>query len=85
MSLTTEADDVPSRPRDVYVDCTAAGVPAAAPRPVFEPGRITIQYVAVGFIPWCAATIAFVESTGLPDDEKNRLCPPSSSPATSPI
>ena len=76
MSLTTEADDVPSRPSDVYVDCTAAGVPAAVPRPVFEPGCITIQYVAVGFIPWCAATIAFIESTGLSDDEKNRLCPP---------
>ena len=60
----------------VYVDCTAAGVPAAAPRAVFEPGRITIQYVAVGFLPWCAATIAFLETTGLPDEEKNRLCPP---------
>ena len=27
-------------------------------------------------IPWGAATIAFVESTGLPEEEKNRLCPP---------
>ncbi len=43
---------------------------------MFETGRITIQYVAVGFLPWCAATIAFVESTGVPDQEKNRLCPP---------
>jgi hypothetical protein len=43
---------------------------------VFEPGRITIQYVATGLIPWCAATIAVVESTGLDDDGKNRLCPP---------
>jgi len=75
-SFTTEVDTVPSRPREVYVDCTAAGVPATAPRPVFEPGRITIQYVSVGLIPWGAATIAFVESTGLPDEEKNRLCPP---------
>ena len=67
---------MPSRPREVYVDCTAAGVPAATPRAVFEPGRITIQYVAVGFVPWGAATIAFVEATGLDDEEKNRLCPP---------
>ena len=29
-----------------------------------------------GFLPWCAATIGFVESTGLHDEEKNRLCPP---------
>jgi hypothetical protein len=43
---------------------------------VFDPGRITIQLVAVGFLPWSAATIAFVESTGLDDEQKNRLCPP---------
>jgi hypothetical protein len=75
-SLTTDADDLPGRPDEVYVDCTAAGVPHAAARPVFEPGRITIQYLAVGFLPWCAATVGFVESTGLGDEEKNRLCPP---------
>jgi len=74
--VTTEAGDVPGGPREVYVDCTAAGVRPTTPRPVFEPGRITIQYVAVGFLPWCAATIGFVESTGFPDQEKNRLCPP---------
>ena len=75
-SLTTDEGDVPSRAHEIYVDCTAAGVPAAPARPVFEPGRITIQYVAVGFLPWCAATIGFVESTGLDDEDKNRLCPP---------
>jgi NAD(P)-binding Rossmann-like domain len=75
-TVATDAGDVPGGSREVYVDCTAAGVPAAAPRPVFEPGRITIQYLAVGFLPWCAATIAFVEATGLPNEEKNRLCPP---------
>ena len=75
-SVTTDAGDIPGGPREVYVDCTAAGVPSAAARPVFEPGRITIQYVAVGFLPWCAATIGFVESTGLDDEEKNRLCTP---------
>ena len=75
-SFTTEDDQIPSYGREVYVDCTAAGVPAAAPRPVFQPGRITIQYVTVGLIPWSAATIAFAEATGLPEEEKNRLCPP---------
>ncbi|HEX7310767.1 MAG TPA: NAD(P)-binding protein [Gaiellaceae bacterium] len=75
-TVATDAGDVSGGPREVYVDCTAAGVPASAPRPVFEPGRITIQYLTVGFIPWCAATIAVVESTGLDDEEKNGLCPP---------
>jgi hypothetical protein len=75
-TVTTDEGDIPGGPREVYVDCTAAGLPPAAARPVFEPGRITIQYVATGLIPWCAATIAVVESTGVPDEEKNRLCPP---------
>lgn len=75
-SVATDAGDVSGHPHEVYVDCTAAGVPASAPQPVFGPGRITIQYLAVGLLPWCAATIAFVESTGLDDEEKNRLCPP---------
>jgi hypothetical protein len=75
-SVTTDTDTLPGSPHEVYVDCTAAGVRSTTPRPVFEPGRITIQYVGVGFLPWSAATIGFVESTGLDDGEKNRLCPP---------
>ena len=75
-TVTTDAGDIPGGPREVYVDCTAAGLRPTVARPVFEPGRITIQYVATGLIPWCAATIAVVESTGLDDEEKNRLCPP---------
>jgi hypothetical protein len=75
-TVTTDAGDVPGSRREVYVDCTAAGVPSTVPRPVFEPGRITIQYVVVGFLPWCAATIGFLEATGESDEEKNRLSPP---------
>ena len=75
-TVTTDADDIPGGPREVYVDCTAAGLRPTVARPVFEPGRITIQYVTTGLIPWCAATIAVVESTGVDDEEKNRLCPP---------
>ena len=74
-TVTTDAGDGPGGPREVYVDCTAAGVRPTVARPVFEPGRVTIQYVAVGFAPWSAATIGFVEATGVNDEEKNRLCP----------
>jgi NAD(P)-binding Rossmann-like domain len=75
-SVVTDTGEIAGAPHEVYVDCTAAGVPAAAARPVFEADRITIQYVGVGFLPWCAATIGFAESTGRGDEEKNRLCPP---------
>ena len=46
------------------------------PRPVFEPGRITLQYVTLGFVPWGAATIGAVEALKDDDETKNRLCPP---------
>jgi NAD(P)-binding Rossmann-like domain len=75
-SMSTDAGELAAGPRDLYVDCTAAGVPPSAARPVFDGRRITIQYVAVGFLPWSAATIGFVESTELADDERNDLCPP---------
>ena len=75
-AVTTDVGDIPTGLREVYVDCTAAGVRSTVPRPVYEPGRITIQYIAVGLLPWSAATIAFIEATGAPDGEKNRLCPP---------
>ncbi|HZR96741.1 MAG TPA: NAD(P)-binding protein, partial [Gaiellaceae bacterium] len=74
--VATDVGDLRGTRGEVYVDCTAAGVPAAAARPVFDGPRITIQYVYVGFLPWSAATIALLESLGLADEEKNRLCPP---------
>ncbi len=80
--VTTDAGDVPGGRREIYVDCTAAGVRRTVPRPVFEPGRITIQFLAVGFLPWCAAMIGFVESTGSHDDERIGSVRRSSSRAT---
>jgi hypothetical protein len=60
----------------VFVDCTAAGVRPTVLRPVFEPGRITMQYVTIGIAPWSAAIIAVVEASRDNDAERNRLCPP---------
>jgi hypothetical protein len=62
------------------VDCTAAGVPAAPARPLFEPGRITMQYVTMGFASWSGATVGTVEALRDDDAEKNRLCPPAVPP-----
>ena len=68
--------DMPSDPRHVYVDCTAAGVRPVEPRPVFGRDHITMQYVTIGVAPWSAATIAAVEASDRDDDRKNELCPP---------
>jgi hypothetical protein len=73
--LVLDDGELACEPGEVFVDCTAAGVPATATRPVFETGRITVQFVTIGFVPWSAATIGFVEATRSDDTDKNRLCP----------
>lgn len=74
--IETSDGTLPGGDGRVYVDCTAAGLPPAPLRPVFERDRITLQYVTVGFVPWGAATIGVVEALRGDDAEKNRLCPP---------
>jgi hypothetical protein len=73
--ITFDEGELPTAAGHVYVDCTAAGVRPTVPRPVFEPGRITLQYVTLGFVPWGAATIGAVEALKDDDEVRNRLCP----------
>jgi hypothetical protein len=74
--IVMDEGEVATEPGQVYVDCTAAGVRSTVKQPIFAPGRITLQYVTIGFIPWSAATVGVVEATRDDTDEKNRLCPP---------
>ena len=71
-----EGGSIDASPGRVYVDCTAAGVPPTVERPMFEDGRITLQYATIGGVPFGAATVGIVEATREDDAEKNRLCPP---------
>ena len=71
-----DGGEEPAAPDEVFVDCTAAGVRAVAPRPVFETARITLLYVAVGLTPWGAATVAAVEAGREDSNVKNKLCQP---------
>ena len=75
-SIVTDQGDVPSDGDRVFVDCTARGLPAPSRRPVFEPDRITLQYVTIGFAPWSAATVGAIEARHGDDGDRNSLCPP---------
>ena len=75
-SVQLDSGEIPSSPRDVYVDCTAAGVRPTSPKPIFDRDRIVLQYVTIGIVPWSMATIGVVETTRDDIAEKNRLCPP---------
>ncbi|TAP44928.1 hypothetical protein [Arthrobacter sp. S39] len=61
---------------EIYVDCTATGLGTIAPKPVFETGRMSLQYVTLGYACWSAATLAVVEATRGDDEEKNYLSLP---------
>lgn len=71
-----DGDRLAAAPREVYVDCTAAGTPPIPPTPVFEPGRINFRYVTVGLTTWTGAIIGAVEATGKDETTKNKLCLP---------
>ncbi|MFD1250217.1 NAD(P)-binding protein [Nocardioides ginsengisoli] len=60
----------------VYVDCTATGLRTIEPRPVFESGRITLQYVTPGFACLSAATLGVVEAVLDDDAVKEHLSLP---------
>jgi hypothetical protein len=74
--VTLDEGTLATSPGEVYVDCTACGVRATVPRPLFEDGRINLEYVTIGVIPWSASNVGYVEATRDDTSEKNRLCPP---------
>ena len=74
--IELEHGEVATQPDTVHVDCTAAGVRPAMPRPIFAGDRITLQYVTITGATWSTATIGFIEATRDNDADKNRLTPP---------
>jgi hypothetical protein len=80
--IVMEDGSVPTERGHVHVDCTAAGLPTVAPRPIFEADRITVQTVRIGLTPFNAAVIGHMEATRGDVAEKNRLCPANFYPDT---
>jgi hypothetical protein len=67
---------VPTDERTVHVHCAAKGLAIRPRRPIFEPGRVTIQPLFWGFVCYQFALLGMVEATVDGDEEKNRLCTP---------
>ncbi|HEX8745050.1 MAG TPA: hypothetical protein VF712_18135 [Thermoleophilaceae bacterium] len=79
--IELEDGAIPTGRGEVHVDCTAYGFPAVPTRPIFEPGRITVQSLSGGFTTFNAALVGFVESVRDDDAEKNRVCTPTPQPS----
>jgi hypothetical protein len=74
--IVLDEGSLPTTPGHVYIDCTASGVRATVPRPLFEDARLILEYVTFGVIPWSASTVGYIEATRDDTSEKNGLCPP---------
>ena len=79
--IVLEHGAIPTGRGEVHVDCTASGFRTAPARPIFEPGRITLQSLMGGFTTFNAALVGFVEAAKDDDSERNRLCPPTPQPS----
>ena len=75
-AMELEEGTVPARAGEVYVDCSASGLGHPPTKPIFEPGRITLQRVQSGIDPFSAALLGVVEASDRSLEEKNRLCVP---------
>ena len=74
--IVLDGGRVPALPGTVYVHCAAQALPRRPLRPIFEPGRVTLQPFQWSFACFQFATLGVVEATVEGDEEKNRLCPP---------
>lgn len=74
--IELEDGAIPMLASEVVVDCSAAALGLSPTKPIFEPGRVTIQRLQFGIDPFSAALIAVVEASGRGIDEKNELCRP---------
>ena len=62
----------------LVVNCAADGLKNPPRVPIWGPEAITLQPVRAGFPCFGAAIAGYVEATRTDDDEKNKLCSPSS-------
>ncbi|WP_137294318.1 NAD(P)-binding protein [Nocardioides dongxiaopingii] len=76
--LDLRGGTVAIRPDALVVDCAADGLRRPPRVPIWGPGTITPQPVRAGFPCFGAALVGYVEATRGDDEEKNRLCPPTS-------
>jgi hypothetical protein len=75
-SIELDEGSIPTKPGHVHVDCTAAGLSCGPNRAVFEPHRITPQWLQNGIAPFNAALVGWVEANRDDDRARNALCVP---------
>ena len=80
--LVLEQGEAALAPGTLVIDCSARGLPALPPVPVFSADRVVVQYVRQCSPSFGAALCAWVEAHRSDVDEQNALCPPNPAPST---
>ena len=78
--IVLDGGTIPTSPGHLHVHCAAEGLNPAPERPIFSAGRITLQSIRIGLLPFASALVAYVEATRNDLEAQNRLCPPSRQP-----
>lgn len=82
-AIELEQGTIPTDRGQLHVDCSAAGLGKAPARPIFEPGRITLQCISTLFPTFNAAVIGYLEaSRGTDEVAKSSLSPTNRYPDT---
>jgi putative NAD(P)-binding protein len=74
-AIVLDEGSVSTSEATVHVHCASRGLRRPPLRPIFEPGRVTVQPFLYGFACYQFAMLGVVEATVKSDEEKNRLCP----------
>lgn len=75
-AITLDQGRVSTSLQTLHIHCAARGLPRPALRPIFEPGRITVQPFMWGFACYQFALLGAAEALLNNDADKNRLFPP---------
>ncbi|HEV3073779.1 MAG TPA: hypothetical protein VHB47_05110 [Thermoanaerobaculia bacterium] len=78
--IVLDGGTIPTSPGHLHVHCAAEGLKPAPEMPIFTAGRITLQSIRIGLLPFASALTAYVEATRDDLESQNRLCPPSRQP-----
>ena len=75
-AITLERGSIPTSSDHLHVHCASAGLSDNPPVQIFADDAITLQPITRVSLSLSAGLIAFVEASGRPAAEKNRLCRP---------
>jgi hypothetical protein len=78
--IVLECGTIPTAADNMHVHCAAAGLKLVPAVPIFAEGRITLQPIRAGLVPFNASIVGYIEATRSDTAEKNLLCPPNPYP-----